>query len=124
MKDLAILRDDLQTREKKMNSRIGLSFMLMVLVMALLAPIEEKANELIFDGVLGLLFILALLGVAIALVLKTKKIRKEFGYTCPKCDKTYDTTLFQVAIASRHCGNCGAQIRCEPVDADNQITRP
>ena len=123
MKKLSTLRDKVKIEEQRINSRVGISIMLLLLALAFLIPYEEKANELanelFFDGALSFLIILGMAGLIIPLVFMPKRIRKKFGYTCPQCKKAFDATLYQVAIASKHCGNCGAPVRCEPVERGN-----
>ncbi len=61
--------------------------------------------------ILGGLGILAFLAAQVVLALwYLRRETREFGLHCPACDEPLVGPSAQVAIASGHCGHCGAKL--------------
>lgn len=58
---------------------------------------------------LGVFFAILLANVPL-MIHRVKKRQRSFDLVCPACEKLLNPQLMAVAVATGHCGHCGAQL--------------
>ena len=103
--------DELKTliQKQKKHADLALSLLLVFFTLPFIVAVFFY-KEQFFQIVHPIAGIVVFVGVQYAVILILRNNIKRLGLVCPSCHKTLDKNLWELALTSKKCGNCGITI--------------